>query len=62
MKVFRDELIHAQRTAPPTGDIYKATGPVLEALGGLAEALTGNPEYFHLPMAGGHSGVDNDEA
>jgi hypothetical protein len=52
MKVFRDELIQAQRTAPPTGDVYKATGPVLDALGGLAEALTGNREYFRTAARG----------
>jgi hypothetical protein len=55
IRTFRDALIQAQRTAPPTGDVYKATGPVLDALGGLAEALTGNREHFHLPMAGAYS-------
>jgi hypothetical protein len=39
IRTFRDALIQAQRTAPPTGDVYKATGPVLDALEELAEAL-----------------------
>jgi hypothetical protein len=49
--------------------ISKVTARILDGAGRCstrstisAGALTGNPEYFHLPKAGAHSGGDGEEA
>jgi hypothetical protein len=61
MKTFREALNQAQRTAPPTGDVMKGTGPMLYAVDDLAGVPKGNPEYFHLLMAGArHGGGDGE--